>query len=114
LKPLNTYSKLYSKTAYLGENVINLLKQKVAQNVAIILGHFIFTKNHNEPPKVAQLVKNAQPGHPELDCPQPLPTPSGMQSNQLMCIHSYRDHSIHRERERAREQPCARKNLFPE
>jgi hypothetical protein len=40
-------------TAYLGENLINLLKQ----NVAIILGYFILSKNRNEPPKVAQLVK---------------------------------------------------------
>ncbi len=43
---------------YLGDNVINLIKQKVAQNVAIILGYFICSKNHNEPPKVAQLSKN--------------------------------------------------------
>jgi hypothetical protein len=35
-----------------------LLKQKVAQKVTIILGYFIISKNHNEPPKVAQLVKN--------------------------------------------------------
>jgi hypothetical protein len=35
-----------------------LLKQKVAQKVAIILGYFIFSKNYNEPPKVAQLAKN--------------------------------------------------------
>jgi hypothetical protein len=46
------------ETAYLGENVINLLQQKAAQNVAIPLGYFIFSKNHNEPPKVAQLAKN--------------------------------------------------------
>ncbi len=46
------------ETAYLGENAINLLHPKVAQNVAISLGYFIFSKNHNEPPKVAQLVKN--------------------------------------------------------
>jgi hypothetical protein len=32
-----------------------LLKQKVAQKVAIILG---LSKNYNEPPKVAQLAKN--------------------------------------------------------
>jgi hypothetical protein len=44
--------------AYLGENVINLLKQKVAQKVAIILGYFIFKKNQNKPPNVAELVKN--------------------------------------------------------
>jgi hypothetical protein len=35
-----------------------LLKQKIAQKVIIILGYFIVSKNHNEPPKVAQLVKN--------------------------------------------------------
>jgi hypothetical protein len=46
------------ETAYLGEKVIILLQQKVAQNVAISLGYFIFPKNHNEPPKVAQLAKN--------------------------------------------------------
>jgi hypothetical protein len=34
-----------------------LLKQKVAQKVEIILGYFILSKNHNEPPKVAQLAK---------------------------------------------------------
>ncbi len=43
--------------AYLGEIVVNLLKPKVAQNVAISLGYFIFSKNHNELPKVAQLTK---------------------------------------------------------
>ncbi len=31
--------------------------QKIAQNIAISLGYFIFSKNHNEPPKVAQLAK---------------------------------------------------------
>jgi len=46
------------KTAYIGKNVINLLKQKVAKNFAIILGYFIFSKNHNKPPKVAQVTKN--------------------------------------------------------
>jgi hypothetical protein len=35
-----------------------LPKQKVAQEVAIILGYLILSKNHNEPPKVAQS------GHP--------------------------------------------------
>ncbi len=34
------------------------VKQKVAQKVEIPLGYFIFSKNHNEPPKVAQLAKN--------------------------------------------------------
>jgi hypothetical protein len=33
-------------------------KPKAAQNVAISLGYFVFTKNHVELPKVAQLVKN--------------------------------------------------------
>jgi hypothetical protein len=37
---------------------MNLLKQKVSQKVAIILGYFIFKKSHNAPPKVAQLVKS--------------------------------------------------------
>jgi hypothetical protein len=58
LKPLNTYSKPCFETACLGKYLINLLKQKVAPKVAIILGYFIFSKNHNEPPKVAQLAKN--------------------------------------------------------
>jgi hypothetical protein len=58
LKPYNTYNKPCFETVYLGKNVINLLKQKVAQKVAIILGYFIFSKNHNEPPKVAQMAKN--------------------------------------------------------
>jgi hypothetical protein len=30
------------ETAYLGDNVIDLLNQKAAQNVAISLGYFIF------------------------------------------------------------------------
>jgi len=34
--------------AYFGVNVINLLHQKVAQNVAISLGYFSFEKTHNE------------------------------------------------------------------
>jgi hypothetical protein len=32
------------ETAYLGENVMNLVKQKVAQNVAISFGYCIFKK----------------------------------------------------------------------
>jgi hypothetical protein len=55
---LNTYNKTCFETAYLGENVIILLNQKVAQNVTVPLGYFICSKNHNEPKKVAQLVKN--------------------------------------------------------
>jgi hypothetical protein len=35
-----------------------LLKHKVAQKVTINLGYFIFSKNLNELPKVAQLAKN--------------------------------------------------------
>jgi hypothetical protein len=46
------------ETAYLGENVISLLKQKVAQNDAIVLGCFIISKNNNEPSNIAQLAKN--------------------------------------------------------
>jgi len=57
LKPLNTCNKPCFETAYLGENVTNLLQQKVAQNVTISWGYFIFSSNDNEPPKVAKLVK---------------------------------------------------------
>jgi hypothetical protein len=64
LKPKNTYNKPCFETAYLGEKLINLFKLKVAQKVANVLGYFIFSKNHNEPPKVAQLAKIAQSGHP--------------------------------------------------
>jgi hypothetical protein len=44
-----------------------LLKQKVAQNVTIFMGYFIFSKNHNEPPKVALLSKITQSGHPDFN-----------------------------------------------
>jgi hypothetical protein len=37
---------------------MNMLKQKVAHIAAISLGYFIFSKNHIEIPKVAQLAKN--------------------------------------------------------
>jgi hypothetical protein len=43
-----------------------LPKQKVAQKVAIILDYFILSKNHNKPPKVAQMAKITQFGHPEF------------------------------------------------
>jgi len=43
LETLKIYNKCF-ETAYLGENVINLLMQKVAQNVAISLGYSIFRK----------------------------------------------------------------------
>ncbi len=33
---------------YLGENVKKLIKQKIAQNIAIYLGHFIFMINYTE------------------------------------------------------------------
>ncbi len=59
LKPQNTYNKPCFETAYLGEKLINLLEQKVAQKVVIIMGYFILSKNHNEPPKVAQLAKKS-------------------------------------------------------
>ncbi len=58
LKPLNTYNKKCFEHAYLCENVIDLLEQKIAQNVAISLGYFTFSINHNEPQKVAQLAKS--------------------------------------------------------
>jgi hypothetical protein len=32
------------ETAYLGENAINLIQHKVAQNVTISLGYFILSK----------------------------------------------------------------------
>jgi hypothetical protein len=37
---------------------MHLPEQKVAQKVAIILGYFTLSKNHNEPPKIAQLAKS--------------------------------------------------------
>ncbi len=40
----NTYNKIYFERAYLGENVTKLLRQKVAQNVAISLGTSSFQK----------------------------------------------------------------------
>jgi hypothetical protein len=60
----NTYIKPCFETTYLDENGINLLRQKVAQKVTIILGYFIFSKSHKEPPKVTQLAKIAHSGHP--------------------------------------------------
>jgi hypothetical protein len=57
---LKYLQKTYFESAYLGENIIKLLKQKVA----IILGYFILSKNHNKPPKVTQLAKNRTSGHP--------------------------------------------------
>jgi hypothetical protein len=41
-----------------------LLNLKVAQNITVPLGYFIFSKNH-EPKKVAEFAKNAQSGHPD-------------------------------------------------
>jgi hypothetical protein len=57
-KTLKYYNKSCSETAYLRECVINLLNQKVSQNVIISLGYFILFKNCNKLPKVAQLDKN--------------------------------------------------------
>jgi hypothetical protein len=42
----------------LAENVKDLLKQKIAQNVTISLGYFNFSKNH-EPLKVGHLAKKS-------------------------------------------------------
>jgi hypothetical protein len=67
LKLRNTYNKRCFEAAYLGENVINLLQQKVAKNITIYLGYFTFSKNHNESPKVAQLVKICQIMSPCFD-----------------------------------------------
>ncbi len=39
---------------YFGENVKKLLKQKVAQNVTIYFGHFVFMENYTELLKVTQ------------------------------------------------------------
>ncbi len=47
LKLLNTYNKPWFETVYLGENVVQLHKQKVAQNMPIFGGWFIFSKYHN-------------------------------------------------------------------
>jgi hypothetical protein len=44
-----------------------MLRQKVAQNVAVSLGYFSCSKNQNEVPKVAQLARNAKSGHPACD-----------------------------------------------
>jgi hypothetical protein len=63
-KPQNTYNKQCFETAYLVENAMNLLQQKVAHTVDISSDNFIFSKHHNEPPKVAQFAKIAQSGHP--------------------------------------------------
>jgi hypothetical protein len=39
-------------------------KAKSSPKCFHLLGYFIFSKNHIEPPKVAQLAKIAQSGHP--------------------------------------------------
>ncbi len=52
------YNKSCFETTYLSENVMNLLKQKVAKSVAISFGYFIY----NDPLKVAQLTENC-PNH---------------------------------------------------
>ncbi len=57
LEPKYTYNKPHFETAYVGKNVINIIEQKGAQNVAFSLGYFIFSKNCIKPPEVAQLGK---------------------------------------------------------
>jgi hypothetical protein len=47
----------------LGENFKHMPQGKVAQNVAIFLGYFNFSKNHYKLPKVAQKPNIAQSGH---------------------------------------------------
>jgi hypothetical protein len=56
LKAKNALNKPCFETACIGANVINLLKQKVAQNCC----HFfeLIHLFNNDPPKVAQLAKN--------------------------------------------------------
>jgi hypothetical protein len=45
MKPQNTYNIPCFGTAYLDQNVIIRLKQKVSQNLGISLGYFICSKN---------------------------------------------------------------------
>jgi hypothetical protein len=77
LKPKNTCNKPYFKTAYFGENVKNFLKQKVAQNVTISLGYFIFSKRHNWHLKEAQLTKNHPVWSPWLGIRRQVPPQLG-------------------------------------
>jgi hypothetical protein len=63
-KPLNTYNKPCFETAYLGENLKNLVKQKVAPKVTIILGYYILSKIIMSLQKKPNWQKNAQSGHP--------------------------------------------------
>jgi hypothetical protein len=56
LKAKNAYNKPCFENACIGANVINLLKQKVAQNYCHFFGLIHLFKN--DPPKVAQLAKN--------------------------------------------------------
>ncbi len=45
-----------------------MLKQKVAQNIPIYLGYFIFSKkNHNDHLEEPYWAKNQQSGHPDSD-----------------------------------------------
>jgi hypothetical protein len=48
----------YLQQTMLGKNVINLLKHKLAQKVAINLGYFILSKNHNEPSMISMFPSN--------------------------------------------------------
>jgi hypothetical protein len=63
-KPKNTYNKPCFETAYLGENVINLLQQKGTQDITIYLGYFIFFKIIRSLQKCPNWRKIAQFGHP--------------------------------------------------
>ncbi len=73
LKLKNNQNKSCYETTDLSKSVQNFPQQKVAQNVAILLGLFIFIKNHTELPKVVQLVKNG-PIQPSLCQQKCLPT----------------------------------------
>jgi hypothetical protein len=55
---LKTYNKPHFDTTYLGENGINLIKQKVAQNVATSLSPFIFKKKSQWASKSSLIGKN--------------------------------------------------------
>jgi hypothetical protein len=48
LKPKNAKNKPCFETSHLGENVMNLLYQKVAQKVTILWATSSFEKNKNE------------------------------------------------------------------
>jgi hypothetical protein len=59
--------------------------------VAIILGYFILSKNHNKPPKVAQSAKIAQSGHPDPDecCSAERPFAKSRGAKNKSCLKSH-------------------------